>query len=336
MTIEDEGSQSRGGSLADVLPRTLTRRRWLQDGLLAAGSAAVTVAGDGVMGACWAAAQPADEQQPPFPWRYLLASCLFGQMPLTQIVPQVAACGATAIDIWPQVHGNQREQLDEMGEAAFAELLAEHKVQLGCISQYKLGPFGLADEIALAARLGCTTIVTNAGGPKDLTGAELKSAIADFVKKMQPHLAIAEQHGVTITIENHSGTMIRTPDSIRWLMDLNRSPQLKIALAPYHLPQEPSLIAGVIDDLADRLHLFYAWQYGSGSSVAQPKERELQQLPGRGSLDFAPLVAALRRIEFRGWSSIFMHSFPRGTSMLPTPTEITAEINRSRDYLGRL
>ena len=35
--------------------------------------------------------------------------------------------GADAIDLWPRVHGNQREQLDAMGEPAFVDLLAEIK-----------------------------------------------------------------------------------------------------------------------------------------------------------------------------------------------------------------
>ncbi len=64
-----------------------------------------------------------------------------------------------------------------------------------------------------------------------------------------------------------------------------------------------------------------------------PKEQELLQMPGRGKLDFVPIVGALKKINYNGWTSIFMHPVPRGIPILPTAREVTAEINRSRLYL---
>jgi sugar phosphate isomerase/epimerase len=70
---------------------------------------------------------------------------------------------------------------------------------------------------------------------------------------------------------------------------------------------------------------------------AQPKEDELLQLPGRGPLDFYPLVSALREIAFDGWTSIFMHPFPRGIPIVEGGVSaVTAEINRARAYLDRI
>lgn len=271
-----------------------------------------------------------------FRLRYLVGSSLFGYADLAQIVPQVPACGAAALDIWPKVHGNQREQLDEMGEAAFAELLAKHDVTLGCITQYKLGPFGLQNEMRLAQRLGCRLIVTGGKGPVGLRGSELKAAVGHFVEQLKPHLAVAEQCGVTIAIENHGNNLIESPDAIRWLAELRPSNHLAIALAPYHLPQDPERIAGLIHSLGDATALFYAWQHGNGSTIAQPKEQELLQLPGRGELDFAPIIAALRAIQFRGWTEVFMHAFPRGLPMVEGVSNVTAEIKRSAAYLDAL
>ena len=48
--------------------------------------------------------------------RYLLASCMYGYSDLAEILPEVSKAGAAAVDTWPKVHGNQREQLDAMGE----------------------------------------------------------------------------------------------------------------------------------------------------------------------------------------------------------------------------
>jgi len=271
-----------------------------------------------------------------FEWKYLLGTCLFGYESLSNIVPEVAKTGAKAIDIWPKVHGNQREQLDELGEAQFVELLKKHNLTLGCITQYKLGPFGLQDEMRLAQRLGCRTIVTGAVGPKDLKGPELKKAVGDFVEKMKPHLAIAEATGVTIAIENHANNLIDAPDSLRYLAELSPSKNLAIAFAPYHLPQQEPLLEKLLQDVIPHVAVFYAWEHGNGCMTKLPKEEELLQMPGRGKLDFSSMVSVLKQANYQGWTEIFMHPFPRGIPILETPSEVTAEINRARAYLEQL
>jgi len=270
-----------------------------------------------------------------FRLRYVLASCLYGYADLRTILPEVRKTGADAIDIWPKVHGSQREQLDEMGEDRFAALLKTHGVRLACITQYKLGPFALQDEMRLAARLGCRTIVTGAGGPKNLKGTELKAAVREFIEKMKPHLVVAEETGVTIAIENHAASLVESPDSMRWLAEMRPTSRLAIAFAPYHLPQDARLLAGLIRDLRGRIEVFYAWQHGMGCMQKLPKEQELLQMPGRGPLNFAPLLAALRDIDFRGNTEIFMHPVPRGDPILDSPAAVTAEIHRAREYLER-
>ena len=271
-----------------------------------------------------------------FQFKYLLGSCMYGYTGLEEIVPEVAKTGAAALDIWPKPHGDQREQLDAMGEANFQELLSKHKVQLGCITQYKLGPFGLRDEMRLAQRLGCQTMVTGGRGPKGLKGAELKAAVGKFVEQMKPHLAVAEETDVTIAIENHGNNIIDSPDSLKWLVELCPNKHLAVALAPYHLEQNPRLIAGLIQSLGNRIVVFYAWEHGMGCMKKLPKEQELLQLPGRGALDFEPLVDALKSINYAGWTEIFMHPVPRGVPILETVPEVTTEINRARAYIDRL
>lgn len=268
-----------------------------------------------------------------FRLRYIVGSSMYGYTALSEILPDVPKTGATAIDIWPKSHGNQREQLDELGEEKFAALLKKHNVSLGCITQYKLGPFGLRDEMRLAQRLGCQTMVTGGKGPKGLKGTELKGAVAKFIEQLKPHLAVAEETGVTIAIENHANNLIDSADSLKWLAELRPSKHLAIALAPYHLPQYDSVLANLIRALGDSIAMFYAWQHGMGCHIKLPKEQELLQMPGRGKLDFAPLLSALKDIKYAGWTEIFMHPVPRGIPILDSTEAVTAEINRSRAYL---
>lgn len=266
---------------------------------------------------------------------YILASCMYGTAMLDEILPEVRKTGASHLDIWPRVHGNQREQLDELGEIRFLELMDAHDVNLGCITQYKLGPFGLTSELPLAKRLGAKTIVCGGVGPAGLKGSELKSAVRKFADQMKPHAELATQCGVTIAIENHANNLIESPDSIKYFCEFKNSSNLGIALAPYHLPQEEPLLCDLIRATKGSMSMFYAWQHGMGCMVKLPKSQELLQMPGRGELDFAPIMQTIVETEYRGWIEIFMHPVPRGLPIMPTTAGVTSEINRARRYLAR-
>ena len=271
-----------------------------------------------------------------FKLNYILASCMYGTTPLDQILPAVSQTGATHIEIWPRVHGDQREQVEAMGHAAFADLLERHRVQLGISTRFDLGPFDLEREMDFARLFGASLLVCGSKGPKGLTGSQLRTAVAGFARDLQPNIAAATERGLTIAIENHGNALIESPDSIKWLVDFANSPNLGIALAPYHLPNEPDLVVDLVESLGTGLALFYAWQHGMGCHEPRPREEELMQLPGRGTLNFNPILAALKKIDYQGWTEIFMHPVPRGIPVLPTVAEVTSEINRARNYLDTI
>jgi methionine-R-sulfoxide reductase len=299
----------------------ISRRQALVSGAIASTSA--TLAAQRLLAA----------ETPDFKLNYLLASCMYGYADVREILPEVRRSGATAIDLWPKVHGSQREQLDEFGETRFAAMLRHWGVQLGCLTQYALGPFALQDEMRLAQRLGCRLIVTGAKGPRGLQGSELKSAVGDFMEEMKPHLEVAEATGVTVAIENHANNLMESPDALKWFAELRPSPHLAVAMAPYHLPQDTELLADLIRSLGDSIAVFYAWQHGLGAVDSISPSQQRLQLPGRGDLDFRPVLAALRDIDYQGWTEIFMHPGKRGTPIMESTPAVTDQIIRSRDYL---
>lgn len=268
-----------------------------------------------------------------FRLRYVVASCMYGKVPLAELLPEVRKTGAEHIEIWAERHGNQREQIDEMGEERFAEVLEEHDVKLGGFTCFKYGIFNMQGEMQLVSRLGGDLCICNTSKPKGLADDGLKAAVIDFAEQLKPHVEFAEEVGVTIGVENHSGGLINTPDSLGWLMDAIPSNSLGIAMAPYHLPQDTQRISRLITDLGERLVHFQAWEHGKGCMQKLPKQLELMQLPHRGPLDWTPLLAALKAINYPGRTEIFMHPVPRGIPILPTIEEVTAEINAGRAYL---
>jgi sugar phosphate isomerase/epimerase len=270
------------------------------------------------------------EQASGFRLNYILASPMYGTAPLAEVLPEVQKTGATHIDIWPRQHANHREQVAEMGLDRFAELLREHGVGLGMITRYDLGPYGLQDEMRVLQKLGGRVIVA---GARNTDGATLRDRVKAFVDNLRPHVALAQELGVAIGIENHGNSLINEPDSLRYLAEFAPSKHLGIALAPYHLPQDEQVIAGLIADLGEHLVHFQAWQHGMGCMAKLPKEQELLQMPGRGPLDFAPILQALKRIDYQGFTEIFMHPVPRGIPILETTAAVTEEINLARAYL---
>jgi sugar phosphate isomerase/epimerase len=272
-----------------------------------------------------------------FRLRYILSSAMYGEMPLDVILPEVAKTGCEAIDIWCRVHGNQREQIAEMGDAAFAEMLERHKVKLGVSTRYPLGPTGLRDEMAWMKKFGGGIIVTGSKGPFEPSGAAAKAAVREFLEMMKPHVARAEETGVTIALENHDRQLLYHPDSLRYFAEFNRSPRLGVAFAPHHLHAWTDQIPSLIRDLgAKQIPFMYFQEHSEGIRRKAPKEIEMRQLPGfGGGLDYRPIVRALMDINYTGYVEIFMHPTPRGIPILPTVPEITAAINRAREYVEK-
>ena len=122
----------------------------------------------GLAAGVWAGQLPAAPKPSPFRLRYIQASCMYGTLKLDEILPQARPAGCEVVDIWPKPHGNQREQLEEMGADAFAERLRKHNLALGVLTRYDLGPFRLADEFKLLKRLGGRMIVCGGAGPYDV------------------------------------------------------------------------------------------------------------------------------------------------------------------------
>ena len=302
---------------------TLTRRTWMSSAAAVLGTAAL-----------------AREESLNSSWRpnYILSSALYGTATLPEILPEVAKTGATSIDLWPRPHGTQRDEIESRGVEQVQQLLEKHDVRLGGIACYRPGAFKLDSELAVARQLGDseTVLVTTAPGDSALFGKPLDAAIRAFLSKLSPAIKQAEAGAGIIAIENHFNSLLNSPESIRRFTALLESDHVGIALAPHHLPQDGNLLADLAGNAGSAVKFVYAQQYGRGSSEKLPKEKELLQLPGRGSLDFGPLMRQLAEMQFAGPVEIFMHPVPRGVPILNSIAEITAAIRAAWVYLDEL
>lgn len=280
------------------------------------------------------AAQSADA----FALRYVLSSAMYGDLPLDSVLAEVAATGAESVDIWRKVHATHREQITEMGDEAFQKLLAKHKTKMSVSTCYPLGPFKQSDELKWLKKNGGQLTVCGSGGmgKNDPVGEEAKKQVKAFFEKLKPHYELAEELGVTMAIENHKNSMLSSPDSIRYFVELNPSKHVGVAFAPHHLYDAVEEIPKLIREIGrEQLPFFYFQEHHPSSKKKMTHEEERKQLPGFGTLDYIPILSALKDIGFNGLSEIFMHPVPRGVPVLPTAKEINALINESRDHLSK-
>ena len=274
-----------------------------------------------------------------FHLNYVLSSALYGEMTLDTILPEIEKAGCQSIDIWRRKHGDQREQITEMGDTACKRLLKEHNARISVSSCYPLGPQGLQEEMVWLQQYGGKAIVTGSGRYPDSepSGAHAKAQVKTMLEMLKPHVAKAEETGITIALKNHSKQLLYHPDSIRYFAEFNKSPHLGIAFAPHHLYKFESEIPSLLRDLGDfHIPFMYFQEHSKGIYEKTPKDIEMQQLPGYGGgLDYRPIVSALRDIRYNGLVEIFMHPVPRGIPILPTASEITAAVNKSRRYIDK-
>lgn len=261
---------------------------------------------------------------------------MYGDMPLETVVAEANRAGCESVDIWRKVHATHREQIEEKGDEFFQSLLEKHDTKLGVSTCYPLGPFRQDDEMRWTKKNGGGMTVCGSGrmGEADPVGEDAKRQVQAFFEKLKPHYELAEELGVTMAIENHKNSMLSSPDSIRYFAELNPSEHVGIAFAPHHLHDAVEEMPKLIRDVGkENLPFFYFQEYHPSSKERMAKEEELKQMPGFGSLDYQPILAAMKDVGFDGLAEIFMHPVPRGIPMLDTAEEITAAINESRRYI---
>lgn len=265
-----------------------------------------------LVGSVAGCAQLAKPKAKPWKMRLSTSSILFDKLPIEQACERIAGLGFEAIDIWSPHQGcpHLDDVLERLGPEGLKALLAKHKLELSAFSVYS-GGYRKYAELLGAAGGGLAVHGSAKAKSEDLT-ADMKA----YLEGLKPEIELAEKYDSYLAIENHGGALLNSLDSFKAFVDLNTSPRVGIAMAPFHLQRAKASIPEAIRVCGKQLHFFYAWQLS----------QKAEQMPGIGPTDMTPWIKALADIRYRGFVNPFMHGHVE-------PDVMAKDLKKSRDYL---
>jgi len=264
--------------------------------------------------AAWAAGQAAAGEAPAkWPLRLSTSSNHFRGLSLEEACERIGKLGFEAIDIWSAFQGCRHldDAKDRLGADGLKDLLAKHNLKLFAFSVYVGGYPRYAEFLGKCG--GGVAVQGSAGAAKP---EELTSRMKAYLETLKPQAELCEKHNSRLAIENHGGSLLNSIDSMKAFVDLNQSPRLGIALAPYHVQAGKMSVEEAILACGKQLLFFYAWQHAPG----------VNELPGHGPTDLVPWLKALAKVEYGGCLNLFTHHH------MP-PDAMAEALAKSRDYV---
>jgi sugar phosphate isomerase/epimerase len=284
----------------------LSRRKFLGRSTLGLAAASVTPA-------LGFAAAPF-EADPAWRCRLSTSSIHFKPLPLEQACQRIAELGFEAIDLWSAYQGCRHlDDAQALGPDGLRELLRKNRLKLSAFSCY-VG--GYEKYAQLLGQTGGGVAIQGSAPP--CSAAELTAKMRLFLEGLKPMAELAEKHRSFLAIENHGDSLLNSLDSFKAFVDLNQSPRLGLALAPYHLQANGASVEAAIRICGRQLLFFYAWQNQPGTG----------QLPGHGPTDFTPWLQTLAKINYEGYVNPFMHGETE-------PDVMSAALVQAREYLKK-
>lgn len=251
-----------------------------------------------------------------------------------------------ALEIW-HPKNTEVEGLDQS-----VALVEEAGLKVACVSTWThlcwMGDVAsqqalLVEGVRLAARLGAPFANTYFGHAAEVDDAK---AIATYMQNLQPVLAVAEELGVTLVLENEfdalgddpaQSDITRRPERIAELVEAIGSPHFRLTLDAcnfYFAGVEPVPYAfDVLAPYIAYVHLKDGTRYRPGAHPADSRiftdhsGTYVCAPVGAGAINHELLLTRLRAVGYRGYLALEPHVSP---GQLPQAYAATLEYLRSR------
>lgn len=270
-----------------------------------------------------------------------LAICneTFGEMPLQQAVDLAASLGYTGWEVAPFMLGAdamsispaQRKEYRRVVRAAGMQVIGLHWL-LAKTEGYHLTTedaetrkrtatyfealIELCGDLCQDNSVGDTSGVMVLGSPMQRNradGVTTEMAMQNAAEVLGGLGPLLDSHDVRIALEPlgpQEGNFLNTADETRRLKALLPSPRIGLHLDVKAMSSEPEDIPTIIRKHADWLVHFHA---------NDPNRRG----PGMGDVDFAPILAALQEVQYKGWVSVEVFDYEPGAERLASESIAT-------------
>lgn len=270
-----------------------------------------------------------------------LAICneTFGEMPLQQAVDLAASLGYTGWEVAPFMLGTdamsispaQRKEYRRVVRAAGMQVIGLHWLLAKTegyhlttedaetrkrTAKYFEALIELCGDLCQDNSVGDTSGVMVLGSPMQRNradGVTTEMAMQNAAEVLGGLGPMLDRHDVRIALEPlgpQEGNFLNTADETRRLKSLLPSPRIGLHLDVKAMSSEPEDIPTIIRNHADWLVHFHA---------NDPNRRG----PGMGDVDFAPILAALQEVHYKGWVSVEVFDYEPGAERLASESIAT-------------
>jgi sugar phosphate isomerase/epimerase len=153
--------------------------------------------------------------------------------------------------------------------------------------------------LTLCAELGAPHITTEPGGPL-APGQSRESAVALFVEGLKPLAEHADKLGVMLLIEPEPGLLVETTEQYLEVAEKVDSPAIGLNFDVGHAYCVGEDIPKAIASLAGQIRHYHF------EDIAATRVHH-HLVPGRGAIDFAGVVEAIRAAGYDGWLTVELY-----------------------------
>lgn len=261
------------------------------------------------------------------PVKFAFCNEMFGDRSIADAWEFAAQCGYTGVEIAPftisketddvtELHQPDRSRIRREAESAGLEIIGLHWLLAKTEGIYLTSPeestrkktgcyFG--ELVRLCADLGGKVMVLGSPVQRNLLpNVSSEEAMDNAAKVLDQVLRDLENHKVTLAIEPLSpmvGDFLTTAAEAVELIRMLDSPWVQLHLDVNAMSSESIPIPELIEQNASFLSHFHA---------NDPN----QQGPGFGKVDYTPIFAALKKIDYQGWISIEPFDYSPGAEKL--------------------
>ena len=153
--------------------------------------------------------------------------------------------------------------------------------------------------LSLCAELGAPHVTTEPGGPL-APGQSRELAVKLFVEGLKPLAEHAEKLGVMLLIEPEPGLLVETSDQYLEVANLVDAPSIGLNYDVGHAYCVSEDIPRAIAAMASHIKHYHF------EDIAATRVHH-HLIPGRGAIDFAPIIAAIRASGYDGWLTVELY-----------------------------